>query len=218
MVRALTQRFKDSRVHRAVNRWRDQREFARWQRAGRPQPTPQACKRVLIHDLSARLGARVFIETGTNFGHTVASAIGCFDTIYSIELDANLWQSSAKRFSRHPQVRLRHGDSARELEAVLAELSEPALFWLDAHYSGAGTARGEEDSPILRELEAIARHRVRDHVLLIDDARLFDGTAGYPTLEACRRRVARWWPDHDFDVRDDVISIVPRRSPFERAH
>lgn len=217
MVRALKDRFKEGRLHRAVNRWRDRREFARWQKAGRPQPTPQACKRVLIQDVATRFATRVLIETGTNFGHTVSSAIGCFDTIYSIELNEALWQTAAKRFARHRHVQLRHGDSARELAGILAELSEPALFWLDAHYSGAGTARGALDSPIMLELSAIAQHTVRDHVLLIDDARMFDGSDGYPTIAGCRESAAAWWPTHDFDVQDDVIRIVPPPPRPERA-
>lgn len=211
MVGALKAGLKDSRLHRAVNLWRDRRECARWLSAGCPLPAPQACKRLLIQDMAMQFGPRILIETGTNFGHTVSAAIGSFDTIYSIELDDALWQSAAKRFARHPQVRLRRGDSARELAVILAELSQPALFWLDAHYSGAGTARGRVDSPIMQELAAIAAHRVRDHLLLIDDARLFDGSDGYPTKEACRQMVAAWWPSHDFAVTNDVIRILPRR-------
>lgn len=218
MVRLLKARYKDGRLHRAANRWRDRREWARWDKAGRPQPTPQACKRILIHDVATRFGPSVLVETGTNFGHTVSSALGTFDTIYSIELDDALWQSAAKRFARHPQVRLRHGDSADALAGILSELSQPALFWLDAHYSGAGTARGALDSPIMQELAAISRHQVRDHVLLIDDARMFDGTDGYPTIAACGETAAAWWPGHDFEVADDVIRILPRRSRSPHTH
>jgi hypothetical protein len=218
MVERLKARCKDGRLHRTANRWRDRREWARWDRAGRPQPTPQACKRILIHEVAERFGPRVFVETGTNFGHTVSSALGTFDTIYSIELDEALWQSAAKRFARHPEVRLRLGDSAVELAGILSELSQPALFWLDAHYSGAGTARGALDSPIMQELAAISRHQVSDHVLLIDDARMFDGTGGYPTLGVCRETAAAWWPAHDFEVADDVIRIIPRRPRSSHPH
>lgn len=218
MLRLLKARCKDGRLHRTANHWRDRRECARWHGAGRPQPTPQAYKRILIHDMAVRFGQKVLVETGTNYGHTVSSAIGTFDTIYSIELDEALWQSAATRFARHPQVRLRRGDSALELVGILSELSQPALFWLDAHYSGAGTARGALDSPIMQELAAISRHPVRDHVLLIDDARMFDGTDGYLTIDACRETAAAWWPTHEFDVTDDVIRIVPRRPRSPHTH
>lgn len=198
-------------IRRAADRWRDRRAWSRWIKAGRPHPLPQACKRVLINQLGRRYALPVLVETGTNFGNTVWSAIGTFKTIYSIELDRALWQSASRRFGNRADVRLRHGDSARELPAVLGELREPALFWLDAHYSGDGTARGDDNSPVLQELAAIAAHQVRTHAILIDDARLFSGRDGYPTIATCREAAARWWPTHDFDVVDDVIRMLPPR-------
>ena len=54
------------------------------------------------------------------------------------------------------------------LPGILEALTEPALFWLDAH---PGTDRTARDAPIpLRaELAAIAGHPVGGHVVLIDD-------------------------------------------------
>jgi hypothetical protein len=199
-------------VRRARDRWRDRRAWQRWIDAGRPHPIPQACKRRLINEIGQRHALRVLVETGTNFGQTVSSAIGTFDTIYSIELDEALWTHASRRFADRADVKLRRGDSARELRAVLAELREPALFWLDAHYSGDGTARGDQDSPIMQELASIAGHQIRTHAILIDDARLFVGRDGYPTIEECRAAVGRWWPGHRYDVSDDVIQVLPERS------
>lgn len=196
-------------IARARDRWRDQRAWRQWIAAGRPHPIPQACKRVMINDTGRRFALRVLVETGTNFGQTVSSAIGTFDTIYSIELDEALWNHASRRFAGRADVRLRRGDSARELSGILAELREPALFWLDAHYSGDGTARGTGDSPIMQELASIAAHQVRAHAILIDDARLFVGRDGYPTLEACRGLIRQWWPAHGYDVSDDVIRVLP---------
>lgn len=199
-------------VGRARDRWRDRRAWQQWIEAGRPRPIPQACKRVLINEIGQRYALRVLVETGTNFGHTVSSAIGTFETIYSIELDEALWMHASRRFAHRADVRLRRGDSARELQGILAELREPALFWLDAHYSGDGTARGDQDSPIMQELASIAAHQIREHAILIDDARLFVGRDGYPTIEDCRAAVSRWWPTHGYDVHDDVIRVLPERS------
>jgi hypothetical protein len=69
------------------------------------------------------------------------------------------------------------------ISATLARLSEPACFWLDAHFSGEGTARGAADTAICGELEAILKHPVRGHVILVDDARYFRGKSGYPSLD-----------------------------------
>jgi hypothetical protein len=66
---------------------------------------------------------------------------------------------------------------------VIPRIEGRCVFWLDGHYSGGATGRGPEDTPIRRELEHIAAAgRVWD-VVLIDDARCFDGRNGYPTLD-----------------------------------
>lgn len=204
--------FREGIAHRAVLRRREQALLAQWEKAGRPLPLPQAFKHQLIRDMAGRFGTRVLVETGTNFGHTVSAVLGTFHTIYSIELMDELWASARRRFARHPQVKLSHGDSAGELPRILGELREPALFWLDAHYSGAGTARADIDTPIARELLAISQHALKNHVLLIDDARKFDGIGAYPTLDGCRKAAAEYWPQHTFEVVDDVIRIAPPES------
>jgi hypothetical protein len=88
-------------------------------------------------------------------------------------------------------------------------LNEPALFWLDAHYSRGATAGAGEKAPILKELSCLAsRGELRD-VTLIDDARLFSWKPGYPKLEVVRQFVAKHWSDRVFSVENDVICIVP---------
>lgn len=80
------------------------------------------------------------------------------------------------------------------------------LFWLDAHYSGAGTARGFDETPILEEMQVI-RKRHQPDVILIDDARLF-GLYDWPSLEdlqlLCQldRRI--------MTIEDDIIRLEPK--------
>jgi hypothetical protein len=53
---------------------------------------------------------------------------------------------------------------------------------LDGHYSGGFTFRGPSDCPLVSELEQIQHHvKAQDiHVVLIDDARLFEGPERLP--------------------------------------
>ena len=51
-------------------------------------------------------------------------------------------------------------------------LDEPAIFWLDAHYSGDGTFGSENKCPLLDEIIAVNKSKF-SNVLLIDDARAF---------------------------------------------
>ena len=114
---------------------------------------------------------KTFIETGTHEGWMIDRVGDQFEKVYSIELDETLYQRARERFQKKGHIKLLHGDSAMKIKEVLAELNEPTLFWLDAHGSGAITAA---NAPILDELEAIFAHPVREHLILIDDARHFD--------------------------------------------
>lgn len=130
------------------------------------------------------------VETGTYRGDTVAACLGTFERIISIELDPAWAALARRRFSHEPRVELLHGDSAELLPGVVRALKGPALFWLDGHWSGPGseTARGSAVTPILEELRVVLSSRP-DHVVLIDDARLFGSSPGYPSLDEIRQVV-----------------------------
>jgi hypothetical protein len=211
-VRLLKNSLRDGALHRWQRRLKDRKTLSAWKKRGCPTPPPQAFKRKLIRELADRFNTRILVETGTNWGDTIAASLGSFDTIYSIELMDDLYQHARRRFARFHKVKLYLGDSAEELSKILAGISGPAIFWLDGHYSGEGTARGNIDTPINQELLVIARQSKTKHVVLIDDARLFDGTCGYPTLELCCKNAAEYWPNHSIEVAHDVIRIVPPRS------
>ena len=51
------------------------------------------------------------------------------------------------------------------------------------------------------------RHPVKNHVILIDDARLFNGTNGYPTLGEVKEAAETTRPDFSFYVEQDIIRI-----------
>jgi len=64
----------------------------------------------------------------------------------------------------------------------MPKINEPALIWLDGHYSGGITGKSDINCPIYSELGAIFS-TPNDNVILIDDANCFDGTNDYPTYE-----------------------------------
>lgn len=125
--------------------------------------------------LLAHKGARnIFVETGTETGDMIERMRPHFKKIYSIELDPT-WHEKAKvRFASAPEVSLIYGDSGEAIRSVLSELTDPTLFWLDAHASGHIYVEGPQAAPVARELSAIMAHPVRGHAILIDDARHFD--------------------------------------------
>ncbi|PIN92969.1 hypothetical protein COU54_04810 [Candidatus Pacearchaeota archaeon CG10_big_fil_rev_8_21_14_0_10_31_24] len=114
---------------------------------------------------------KIFVETGTSEGDTIADLANHFQKIYSIELNHNLYTKAVGRFSSRTNIELLEGDSSIEIKKVLLGLKEPALFWLDAHAPGTITP---SNSPIIGELESIFALMVKGGVILIDDARHFD--------------------------------------------
>ena len=171
-------------------------------------PPPHAFKVALVGDYARRHELRLLIETGTFEGEMARRCRHVFRQIVTIELDPELAERAARRLRRFPNIRVVQGDSASWLRKLLGEVSEPALFWLDGHYSGPGTARGASDTPLAAELQAIASHPVRGHVVLIDDAREL-GRGDYPALDAIERWMRAGNPSARVEVGDDIVRITP---------
>lgn len=183
------------------------RGFKRWVAAGRPLPACSLVKWGIIEGYKKRSGFKIFIETGTYLGDTVFEALRHFVQVYSIELDMDLYTKARKRFRKYRHVEILQGDSGKVLTGVLEKVAEPAVFWLDGHYSGGFTAKGELDCPIYEELNAIFKYDL-NHILLIDDARHFLGVGAYPTIPELEALVRRHKPDSEIKVENDIIAIV----------
>src|SRR4051812_38481862 len=101
----------------------------------------------------------VFVETGTYLGDGIKAAIETgFGEIRSVELSDDLYAKNVRKFSAHGHVRIFHGSSESQLWEMIKDIDRPITFWLDAHYSGGITVKGDEMSPILKELAIIGRH------------------------------------------------------------
>jgi hypothetical protein len=174
-------------------------------RLGRSMFPPHTIKLRWIQYFGNACKVHTLVETGTYYGITVGAMLQRFEQIYTIELAAELSERAEKQFAGYPHVHVLPGNSAEVLPALLEVISEKCLFWLDGHYSGPGTARGSADSPIVGELSAIRKHPRNDHVILIDDARLFDGTNGYVTQQEAFSLLREINPRYTIRQRDDII-------------
>lgn len=209
---ALRESFLNRVIVRPLrNSIQDARVLRKWESQGKPIPPPHLVKQRVVKSFAKRFSLRVFVETGTFHGAMIEGTRTTFSKIYSVELDYALFQEAVERFSVFKHIEIRHGDSAEILESILEHINEPCLFWLDAHYSGGGTARSSVDTPIVRELELILTHHVMNHVVLIDDARCFTGQNGYPEMEELKRLVRGFHPDWQISIEDDIIRL--HRSP-----
>lgn len=176
-----------------------------WQLRGRPLPPPHVVKQLAILRYQRTRKFSTFVETGTFTGEMVEAMRQHFAHLISIEMSPEIHHEAVRRFAGDPRVELLLGDSAMILPSVLERIQQPALFWLDGHFMGGSTARGRDDSPIRAELAALLAHPVRGHLILIDDARLFDGTAGYPTIAGLRSVIEQHRSGSTVDVDDDII-------------
>jgi SAM-dependent methyltransferase len=156
-----------------------------------------------------------FVETGTYLGDTAAWAAERFERVVTIEAFEPLFRAVAERFASLAHVERHLGDSPKVLKEIVASLDRPALFWLDAHWSGAGTAGETAECPLLAEIASIDESPHR-HIILIDDARLFMAppppphrVEDWPDLKRVTDALLRLDPDGLVAIVDDVIVRVP---------
>lgn len=153
---------------------------------------------------------RCFIETGTCFGEMTYAVKDNVDEVYSIEIDDTLYKISKLRFLLDPRVHVLRGDSGQVLNQLLPGVEKRCLFWLDAHYSGTMTGKGLTDTPILRELESIRAHSIKNHLILIDDIRCF-GSGDYPPVAKVCDAIERSDKSYRIEIKNDILRAVPGR-------
>nr|MBI3612124.1 hypothetical protein [Nitrospirota bacterium] len=189
--------------------YRDWSLVWRWMQEGCSSTPPGIVKRSVLLHYYKKYKPMYFVETGTFFAETTRVMRKYFDVVFSIELNRELHQQAKYVLGRHRNVILVNGDSKNELPAILAKITAPALFWLDAHYSGGVTSKSEEFTPIKSELLYIFNHPVDGHIVLIDDARLFNGEDDYPDMAEVEEMVRKYKSTYHFKVENDIIQIFP---------
>ena len=183
------------------------RQYYNWKQSGRPIPPPQVVKLFKIQELQKTYLCDTFIETGTYKGDMLFALKNYFSKLVSVELSPLYYQQALVKFAKYKNVELQFGDSGDLMPTVIEKLISPALFWLDGHFSSGATAQGEKDCPIYGELHAIFSSPY-NHVLLIDDARLFVGKDDYPTIPDLAAFIEKEKPGSFFENKDDLITVI----------
>jgi hypothetical protein len=150
-----------------------QLRYRLWKSKGCPLPPPHIVKQRMISGFINELGYATFVETGTYLGAMILTILDDFSQIYTIELSKDLYQRATKVFRKFPHVKCLQGDSGEVMLEVVKKIHEGAIFWLDGHYSSGITVLGNKVCPIFEELGAIFKYDNFNHLILIDDARLF---------------------------------------------
>jgi hypothetical protein len=154
-----------------------------------------------------------FIETGSYLGDGIQLAIESgFGRIYSIELSENLYNHCVSRFSQYNIVNIVLGDSTVKLKEILDNNPNTSFtFWLDGHYSGGMTARGEKDCPLREELECILSRNITGEIIYIDDMRHYRDHHDINLsdivniLNKYKPNCKYWFESSDLDMEDQMV-------------
>lgn len=180
--------------------------------SGAPANLHSLMKFRVIRALGRRVGARCLIETGTFRGVTTARCAWVFDRVLTVELDAQLAAQATAYLAKYRNVTVYQGDAVALLPRMLAHPGAArCIVFLDAHYSGGNTARGEVPEPAIAELDILAQRRERIAGIVIDDFRCFGVEDGFPTKAQLLAAAERHFPHPAFAIRALVDQLVIER-------
>jgi len=162
--------------------------------------------------VAKKTGARQFIETGTYLGRTTRWAASRFERVVTIELDPQLAARAVASLSDLPNVEVIQGDAVEKLRDVIARPEiRDALVYLDGHFSGGITARGEVDEPACAGLEVLVPHIAKIRGIVVDDFRTFGIEFAAPTKADLLRSAEHHYGKHfEIVVHMDQLLLLRR--------
>lgn len=162
----------------------------------------------LALELRDKFDLRFFVETGTLVGNTAKWAAEHFENVYTIECSYKFYMIARNKIGAIPNIQVIHGFSQHALEGILPSLTGPALIWLDAHWSPDLRYRRFDQviCPVLEEIDVISEFS-RDHVILVDDFRLFGKEPGWPSVDVVKKALESL--NKTVTYSTDVIMAVP---------
>jgi len=182
-----------------------------WYKRGFLSQAPNLVKHKIIEHYLIK--DSVFVETGTNEAKTLLRLHKNFSHCYSIEPSLKYFNLSKKNISSiKNKVDLFNDTSESALETIINKLKDKNVtFFLDGHYSGKDTFLGDRGTPIIFELELIARNirSFKNLVVIIDDFRCFE-LDDYPSkkilIDFAFNNGLFFTVEHDMFI---VSSIIP---------
>jgi hypothetical protein len=129
-----------------------------------------------LKDHSRYSNLRNFVETGTYKADTTMQAAEKFDFVYTTEIVPVLYENSKRIASRFDNISFYLGDSVELLQTIMPQVSDGAVFFLDAHQSGHDTGNNKKQLvPLIEEINTILSFDLGPSVFILDDLRLWKG-------------------------------------------
>jgi hypothetical protein len=159
-----------------------------------------------LYDNTSTTKTNIYIETGAYRGDGIKKVVNEYSEIHSIELSDKWYNYNVDLWKNNKNVHLHLGDSKKILSKLLENMNEPVTIFLDAHYSGYTDQYGEEETPLLFELD-ILKNRQYDDIIIIDDCRQLGNTGAC----GCNNE---YYPDMVYDWTDITEKkIIERMKP-----
>jgi len=172
-------------------------------------PAGIVCKLKSLYNIST------FVETGTYLGGTALWASKVFERVITIEASEEIYRQTRQKYEYIGNIKLLFGDSRKVLAEVVSVHPTPAVFWLDAHWSGGETYGEDDECPLIEEIHAINISEY-DHFIFIDDARLFTSPPPrphriehWPSIDQVIEAIKSGNQKYYIVLIEDVIIAVP---------
>jgi hypothetical protein len=205
-VRALRRLLKKTPLYYTYKSLGHYPDYWYWLLRGKPTRIPHIVKQQTVIAFGKQYGLKTLTETGTYYGEMVSGVKNDFARIVTIEYDAKLATEAKRRFAGNRHVEIMQGSSELMVAHVLETLQEPALFWLDAGYF-LWAGEHKDTNRLMSELDSIFRHRIPNHVVLIDDVVSWSGRDGTPEVTDLERDLARKYPERRITVESGLMCI-----------
>lgn len=165
----------------------------------------------LLAQLKDRHLLKSFVEAKTASGDTTELAAIVFDQVWSCDIDPRRTTEAGARLKDYIGVNLLTEASPDCLRRIKPQIAQPALYWLDTHWSNSDTSIIEE-CPLLSEIEAIGS--LGKSIILIDHIELLDeppplphDPTQWPSMQELRAML---------DVRGEPYSLDWHQGPKSR--
>lgn len=168
----------------------------------------------LVRILQKQYNVNTFVETGTFMGATSLWASTLFKKVITIENARPIYEKTSSKYKDVKNIEFLSGNSKDHLKNIVQNLDHVAIFWLDAHWSGGETYGVNDECPLIEEIRIINDSKL-NHIILIDDARLFVKPPPPPHKAEQWANISQIMAEVDqvkdryTFIADDVIGVVP---------
>lgn len=185
-------------------------ELKNWKQRNFESPSPHLIKQTCLLRNATRNAT--WVETGTFMGETTELLSKHATYVYSIEPEPVLYKNAEHKFLSHKNIKILNGCSENVFPNLLPNINGDINFWLDGHYSAGVTFQGDKDTPIVDELECIAKNlnHFNKVSVLVDDVRCFNPNnpefSHYPSIDF----LVDWARTHNFSwkIEHDIFIAI----------